>query len=146
MKTGQKGIALIKTYEGFVGRLYQDSAGYSTIGYGHRITPEESSLFTHAIDQSQAEQLLIQDLQQYEQGVSQSVHVPLTQHQFDALVSFTYNVGISHLQQSTLLKKLNEGKYHEVPQEFKRWHYANGQSMAGLVKRREAEARLFAEA
>lgn len=143
MKTGRKGVTIIKYYEGFVDHPYNDVAGYPTIGYGHRITLEEPHLLHQTLNKVSGEQLLKKDLCRYEEGVEQAVHVPLTQNQFDALVSFTYNLGLGNLRRSTLLKKINQQDYEGAVQEFAKWKNANGQTYEGLVQRRKAEANLF---
>ncbi|MNQ87056.1 Lysozyme RrrD [compost metagenome] len=80
---------------------------------------------------------------QYEKGVEQSVVVLFTQEQFDALVSFTYNLGINALKGSTLLRKLNSGDYEGAADEFLKWNKAGGKILSGLTRRREAERMLF---
>jgi lysozyme len=89
------------------------------------------------------ERLLAEDLVEFEEYVDTLVKVPLTQNQFDALVSWTFNLGPGNLQESTLLKKLNQGLYAEVPTEIRRWNKAGGEVLDGLVRRREAEVSLF---
>jgi len=140
MKTGQKGIDLIKVSEGVVLKVYKDAVGLPTIGYGHLIKAGE--VFT-TITQQQAEDLLRKDLVQFENGINQLVTVPLTQNQFDALVSFTFNLGVGSLKSSTLLKKLNAKDYAGASAEFLRWDKAGGKTLAGLTKRRTAERQLF---
>ncbi|MNP56642.1 Lysozyme RrrD [compost metagenome] len=95
------------------------------------------------ISQSQADELLKQGVMQYEKGVEQSVVVLFTQEQFDALVSFTYNLGINALKGSTLLRKLNSGDYEGAADEFLKWNKAGGKILSGLTRRREAERMLF---
>lgn len=140
MKTSQAGIALIKRFEGFSSVPYKCPAGKMTIGYGHVIQPGES--FQHITEQ-EATELLLRDLVKYETAVSLLVKVPLTPGQFDALVSFTYNLGPSALKSSTLLKRLNEGQYEVAGDNFQRWVNVNGKPMNGLVRRRAAEWALF---
>jgi len=97
------------------------------------------------ITEDTAEAMLKDDLRQFEDDVLRLVHVPLTQNQFDSLVSWTFNLGAGNLQSSTLLKVLNQRKYDEVPEQIKRWNKANGKVLEGLTRRREAEALLFEE-
>jgi lysozyme len=95
------------------------------------------------ISQFEAEDLLTYDLQEFEGYVLDYVSVPLKQNEFDALVSWTFNLGSGNLRSSTLLKKLNDHKYKEVPTEIRRWNKAAGKVLDGLVRRREAESLLF---
>ncbi|MBF7982191.1 MULTISPECIES: lysozyme [Rahnella] len=141
LSTGAKGVALIKTFEGLRLEKYQDVVGKWTIGYGHLILPDES--FSAAIPEAQADALLRQDLGISEKAVNQYVIVPLTQNQFDALVSFTFNLGIGNLKSSTLLRVLNARQYQDAANEFLRWDKAGGKQVAGLIRRRTAERALF---
>lgn len=139
MKISDAGLSLIKQFEGFRANAYLCSAGVPTIGYGHTrgvklgdvCTPEE------------AEAWLREDVEAAERCVNQTVAVPLTQHEFDALVSFVFNLGCGNFRKSTLLKLLNEGRHDEAAMEFRRWDRAGGVVLAGLTKRRLAEQRLF---
>ena len=140
MKTSQKGIDLIKSCEGFMGREYKDAVGIPTIGYGHVIRQGESF---DELDEAEATNLLAVDLVKFEAAVLGCVDVELTQNQFDALVSFTYNLGPNNLKTSTLLKKLNGEDYEGAANEFTKWVKAGGQTLPGLVKRRLAEQAMF---
>ena len=135
-----KGIYAIKKFEGCELIAYQDAVGVWTIGYGHTKGVSEGDIISSA----QAEALLLKELKEYENYVHELVEVPLHQYQFDALVSWTYNLGPTNLKSSTMLKVLNEGKYSEVPDQMRRWNRAGGKVLEGLVKRRDYEARLFA--
>ena len=139
MRTGPDGIELIRHFEGCRFDAYLCPAGVWTIGYGHTANVKEGD----TIDQEAAEAFLIEDLESFERDVSRLVEVPLTQQQFDALVSWTFNLGAGNLAESTLLKKLNNYQYAEVPEQMMRWVRAGGQVLDGLVKRRAAEAALF---
>ena len=97
------------------------------------------------ITQEQAEQMLLTELEEYEGYIENMVAVPLTQNQFDALVVWVYNLGPTNFKNSTLLKELNSGNYTAAGTEILRWNKAGGEVLAGLVKRREAEAQLFNE-
>lgn len=141
MRTNQAGIDLIKRWEGFVPHVYKDAAGYPTIGYGHLIKAGEH--FASRISEGYAEQLLRQDIRIAEDAVNNYAKVPLTENQFAALVSFTYNVGGGAFKKSTLLKKLNQGKYDAVPKELLRWNRAGGRVLQGLTNRRVDEGKLF---
>ena len=144
MQTSDNGIALIKQFEGCKLTAYQDSVGVWTIGYGW--TPPVDGKPIRAgmtIKQETAERLLKTGLVRYESDVSRLVKVGMTQGQFDALVSFTYNLGARSLSTSTLLRKLNTGDYAGAADEFLRWNKAGGKALNGLTRRREAERALF---
>lgn len=140
MNISQKGIDLIKNFEGCRLTAYRCPANILTIGYGHT----GSDVVTgQKITQEQAEKLLKSDLLVHCNNVSRLVKAPLTQNQFDALVSFEFNVGYGNFASSTMLKLLNQKKYREAAAQFDRWVYANRKVLAGLVKRRAAEKNLF---
>jgi lysozyme len=139
MRISQEGVNLIKHFEGCRLEAYKCPAGVWTIGYGHTANVKEGD----SIDQEAAEAFLIEDLESFEQAVTRLVEVPLTQQQFDALVSWTFNLGVGNLAESTLLRKLNNYQYAEVPEQMMRWVRAGGQVLDGLVRRRAAEAALF---
>lgn len=142
MKTGPKGLALIKEFEGLRLSAYLCPAKVWTVGYGHTSAaglPRVASGMK--ITAAEAEDILKRDLGRYEATVNKAVTVPLTQEQFDTLVSFTYNTGA--LQTSTLLKKLNAGNYDAVPSELAKWTRAGKLILSGLVRRRKAEAELW---
>ena len=137
------GLALLKEFEGCKLTAYPDPATGGdpwTIGYGSTGPHVKRGV---TITQAEAERLLLADLDRFEQAVTRYVTVPLTQNQFDALVSFTYNCGQGSLQTSTLLRKLNAGDYAGAQGQFARWNRAGGKEMAGLTRRRSAEAELF---
>lgn len=133
-----KGLTLIRQFEGFVPYIYLDSAGKKTIGYGHLVRDGEDFSY---ITPEQAEELLRKDVGIAEKAVKQLVTVPITQGQYDALVSFTFNLGYGRLKSSTLLRKLNAGEGASA--EFDRWVYAGGEKLVGLILRRKAEQLLF---
>ena len=139
MNTSAEGIALIKKFEGCELKAYQCSAGVWTIGYGHTKDVEEGD----TISKDQAEEMLVEELHEYENYINEYVNVALSQNQFDALVSWVYNLGPANLKSSTMLKVLNDGKYEDVPYQMKRWNKAGGKVLDGLVRRREAEALLY---
>jgi lysozyme len=112
-----------------------------TIGYGHTKDVRPGDVVTL----TEAEKLLIEDLEWSESVVNNQVKVPLNQNQFDALVSFVFNVGSGNFGKSTLLKRLNAGRYDDVPHELKRWNKGGGEVLPGLTRRREAETKLFCE-
>ena len=141
MKLGQKGTDILKYFEGCRLEAYQDSVGVWTIGYGHTKGVYDGMTIT----QEEAEQMLLTELEEYEGYIENMVAVPLTQNQFDALVVWVYNLGPTNFKNSTLLKELNSGNYYAASNELLRWNKAGGKVLAGLVKRREAEAQLFNE-
>lgn len=144
MRTSDKGIALIKEFEGCKLTAYQDSVGVWTIGYGWTQPVDGKPIRAGmTIKQETAERLLKTGLVSYESDVSRLVKVELTQGQLDALVSFTYNLGARSLSTSTLLRKLNAGDYAGAADEFLRWNKAGGKVLNGLTCRREAERALF---
>lgn len=140
LRLSQNGIALVKQFEGYAATQYVDAAGKPTIGYGHLISKGES---LEKLTEKEAEHLLKKDLQRAEQAVRKHVKVPLTQNQYDALVSFTYNLGEGNLKNSTLLRKLHMNDYQGAAQEFERWVYAGGKKLTGLEQRRTQEKALF---
>ena len=139
METSSEGISLIQKFEGCELEAYQCSAGVWTIGYGHTKDVVEGMTIT----KEQAEQMLVDELHEYENYINEYVTVALSQNQFDALVSWVYNLGPANLKASTMLKVLNSGKYEDVPAQMKRWNKAGGKVLEGLIRRREAEACLF---
>lgn len=140
MKISQNGIDLIKRFEGFSPTAYLCPAGVWTIGYGHTAGVSEGD----SIDGDTAEDYLREDLTSAEGAVEKYVKVPLKQWQFDALVSFTFNLGAGNLYSSTLLKKVNRNPDDpSIRQEFEKWVYADGRVLQGLVGRRKAEADMY---
>ena len=117
---------------------------YPTIGYGHLITEANKEQFLDGVDEDEALELLRQDVTVAERAVLRLISVPLTQGQFDALVSFTFNLGSGALQRSTLRRKVNREELDDVPAEFLRWVWAGGKKLRGLVKRRQAETKHYA--
>lgn len=141
-KLSATGLRLIKDEEAFRSRAYVCPGGELTIGYGHVILPGEPYA-TVTLSEEAAAELLRRDVERAEAAVNSLVKVPLTQSQFDALVSFTFNLGGGRLRNSTLLKRLNEGEYTAAARQFGRWVFADGRRLDGLVKRRERERKLF---
>jgi lysozyme len=138
----EKGIALVRSFEGFRADAYKDSAGIPTIGYG---TTYGVKMGQH-ITMEEAEDLLKADLQHSEEAVNALVKVPINQNQFDALVSFTYNVGVNALAKSTLLHLLNEGATESAAFQFLQWIWSGNNISQGLLNRRGKEKALFLEA
>ncbi len=140
-----RGVRFIGGWEGFEGRLYNDPAGHCTIGFGHLVhhgicNGSEPAQFKRGITRTQGLALLRQDAKRFAVGLERLINVRMAQHEFDALVSFAFNVGLGAFEGSTLRKKLNAGDRKSVPSELARW--TNG-GMAGLVRRRRAEGILF---
>jgi lysozyme len=141
MQFSQTGLDLLKRSEGFRSRVYLDAAGFPTIGFGHRLLHPES--FPKGVDEEQAEQILAGDVREAEEAITRLVKVPLTQGQWDALVDFVFNLGSGRLAGSTLLKILNQGRYNEAMEQLLLWDHADGQQIASLTERRQAEADLW---
>ena len=139
MGLSNSGLNLVKSHEGLRTTAYRDPVGVWTIGYGHTASVKPGQ----NISEAQAEQLLRKDVGWAEDAVRAKVKVPLTQGQFDALVSFTFNLGAGALGRSTLLKKLNAGDYAGAQAEFGKFVHAGGRVLPGLVRRRGDEAQLF---
>lgn len=146
MQISLKGLAHIKGWEKFSPVRYFATAderrqGKATIGWGHVIQPWES--FNEPMTQAEADALFLKDLSRFERAVRNGVKVPITQNQYDALVSLAFNIGESGFLNSTLLKKLNAGDIDEAANQFMRWVYQNGKVLNGLVNRRYADMNLF---
>ena len=139
MNISNEGISLIKKFEGCDLKAYYDAVNVLTIAYGRTKNVQAGDTCT----QEQADAWLEEELHEYGGYVNDAVTVDLEQNQFDALTSWTYNLGPSNLNSSTMLKKINEKDWEEVPNQIKRWNKAGGKVLEGLVRRREAEALLF---
>ena len=140
MKTSDQGIEFIIKEEGEVLHAYRCAAGVWTIGVGHTggVTPDMK------ITKEQSRELLKSDLRRFEKAVNETIKHPLLQHQFDALVSFSFNVGTQAFKNSTLAKKINaNAPWNEIRAEFLRWNKAGGKVLAGLTSRRKREAKLY---
>lgn len=148
MNISHEGINLIKNFEGFRPLAYYCPAGLLTIGWGHTIQPTEK-LNGILLDKNskvslqQAILLLQKDITNAEHVIFRNVKAPLIQGQFDALVSFVFNLGEKNFMRSTLLKKLNDGDYEGAANQFPRWVYVNKKALVGLMNRRAAEMRLW---
>lgn len=150
MELSDVGARFIGSFEGFSATLYDDPAGHCTIGYGHLVhegpcNGSEPAEFRKGITRERAAELLRADAAVAVAEIRRRVTVPLTQTRFDALVSFVYNVGTGAFARSTLLKKLNTSDFAAVPDELQKWVRAGGKTLPGLVRRRRAEGKLFAE-
>jgi lysozyme len=144
MKTSPSGLELVKEFEGLRLKAYKCPAAVWTVGFGHTSAAGDPVVTSGlVITKAEAEEILKCDLVQYEDAVRKLVKVVLTQSQFDALVSFTYNVGEAQFSRSTLLKRVNAGRFDEVPAEFMKWIKGGGRELPGLVRRRRAEVKLW---
>lgn len=154
MQMSAHGLQLLEQWEGFKLNVYKDSAGLPTIGVGHLLTKSELSSgkitikgvpvnYADGLTEQQVTDLLGQDVQPAAAAVNNGVKVPLNQNQFDALVSFTFNVGTGAFNGSTLLKVLNQKQYDQVPTQLLRWTRSGGQVVQGLVNRRNNEIQLW---
>jgi len=132
----------IKKFEGYMSKAYADAKGVWTIGYGNTFYADGSPVQPgDTITKSEAEKLFSEVLSDFASKVSDAVRVEVNKCQFDALVSFTYNVGIGNLKKSTLLKKVNVNPEDEsIRDEFNKWNKSGGKTLAGLIKRRKDEA------
>tara|TARA_R100001509_G_scaffold83859_1_gene47518 strand:- start:355 stop:798 length:444 start_codon:yes stop_codon:yes gene_type:complete len=139
MNISEEGLSLIKKFEGCELKAYRCAANVLTIGYGTTKGVTEDMEIT----KEEAESILKEEMHEYEGYINDMVKVPLEQNQFDAMVSWVFNLGSTNLSSSTLLKKLNNSEYDEVPSQIKRWNKAGGKVLDGLIRRREAEALLF---
>jgi len=145
-KTGTAGIELIKDFEGFRSKPYLDPIGIPTIGYGatYYLDGRRVKMTDPAITKEQGTELLKKMLVEYESSVNTLVITKINQNQFDALVSFTYNLGAANLGISTLLKKVNLNPDDPtIANEFAKWNKAGGKVLAGLTRRRKAESALY---
>jgi lysozyme len=139
MQISQEGLSLIKKFEGCELKAYRCAANVLTIGYGSTKNVKEGDTIT----QEEADKLLLHEMKEYEGYINDMVKSDLKQNEFDALVSWVFNLGPSNLSSSTLLNRLNNKMWDDVPNQIKRWNKAGGEVKQGLVRRREAEALLF---
>lgn len=142
MKISDKGLNLIKEFEGLKLTSYLCPANVWTIGYGSTGPHVKEGM---TITEQEAEELLKEDVSKFEECVNHAVEVDLTQEEFDALVSFAFNVGCGAFMGSTLLRLLNAGNKQAAAQQFPRWNKGGGKVLAGLARRRAAERALFIE-
>jgi lysozyme len=147
MQMMSEGLELIKRFEGFRAAAYRDSAGVWTIGYGHTSMAGEPAVRPGMrLSRAEAAAILTRDVESFAQGVRQAVTIELSDAQFSALVSFAYNVGLANFRSSSVLKAVNASDFDQVPRRLSLWVKAGGRVLPGLVKRRTAEAELFASA
>lgn len=143
MNISDDGVDFLKRWEKLFLVVYPDGYGYDTVGYGHRVLDGED--FSNGITEDEAENILLSDLEWAELAVNKYVKTDLTQNQYDALVSFTFNVGASAFKKSTLLKLVNIPGDDDEDEQFKRWVKAGGRRSRGLERRRKAEIAVFNE-
>jgi lysozyme len=144
-KISAQGYELIQQFEGLRTRSYRDSIGVWTIGYGHTTAAGPPSVTSGMqITEAEAQDILRRDVAMFEKGVARLVTVPLTNDQFSALVSFAYNVGLGNFERSSVLKSANAKDFDSVPRRLSLWTKAGGRILPGLIRRRAAEAALFA--
>jgi lysozyme len=143
MQFSTTGLELLKKLEGFRAKPYADSGGKMTVGYGHLIVPGDGVALGDIIDPVKATELLSKDVKYAVDGVNNNVTSSITQNQFDALVIFVYNVGVTAFKNSTLLKMLKAGDVKGASEQLLRWDKVNGVSVSGLHNRRVAEQTLF---
>ncbi len=145
MKVSQRGIDLVKEFEGFRSKAYQDTVGIWTIGYGTTRIDGKPVRPGMTCTREQAEKWLRDDIARHlaevESAINPKIH--LTQNQVDAIASFVYNVGVTNFKNSTLCRLINENKLEAAAQQFIRWNKAGGKVLEGLTRRRNAEAALF---
>jgi len=145
MQISHNGIEFLKDAEGFRDKAYRDSVGVWTVGYGTTRIYGKPVEAGQTCTQNEAELWLTADTASVQTAINRSVRAPLRQNQYDALVSFVYNIGIQAFQNSTMLKKLNAGDYSGAAAEFPRWDKAGGQVIPGLHSRRLREQSLFTQ-
>lgn len=145
MNIGDRGLDLIRAFEGFRADPYLDAVGVPTIGYGSTYYPDGQRvrLTDPPISEPEARRLMQATLAEFEDGIADALQVEVTQSQFDALICWAFNIGVSAAQNSTLMKKLNSGDYFGAADQFLRWNKAGGVTLRGLTRRREAERELF---
>lgn len=146
MQVNQRGLELIKEFEGFRSKAYKCSAGVWTVGYGHTSAAGAPVVGPMTkVTLAQGEDILRRDLATFEEAVGSAVRVELTPNQFSALVSFCFNVGAGAFRGSSVLKAVNAKQFADVPRRLALWNKAGGKVLPGLVRRRAAEAALFLE-
>ena len=155
-KMSERGLEVLMELEGVENKIYDDVAGFPTIGVGHLLLKDELmsgkivlstgkviDIRTGRITNTEVKALLQDDIVRYENAVNNGVTVEITQEHFDALTSFTFNVGCGAFSRSTLLKRLNAKRYNDVPAQFKRWNKAGGRVIKGLSNRRNVEIAMW---
>jgi lysozyme len=154
MQMSDHGLSLLTQWEGFRTQVYDDGVGVATIGVGHALTAAEKAAgaldiggtpvpYAGGLSSDQVQALLASDLQVYENALNDAVTATLKQNQFDALVSFCFNIGVNGFRSSSALRDLNQGSLDAVPDDLRKWDKAGGVFNQGLANRRENEVRLW---
>lgn len=143
MHASREGLEFISRFEGLSLSPYKCPANYWTVGYGHRIREGEEDLFKGLASQEDAIKLLQLDVRDAEQAVNACVQIPLTQNQFDALVSLVFNIGSGNFKKSILRVVINKQDRPAISRHWLQWRMAGGKVLAGLERRRKEELRLF---
>lgn len=144
MKLNKAGLNLIKKYEGFRSHAYRDAVGVWTIGYGHTSMAGSPRVLPGLeISRQQGENILARDVEKFARQIRPLISVVLNDNQFSALVSFAYNVGVGGFRKSSVLRRVNAGRFDTVPNRLSLWVKAGGRTLKGLVRRRAAEGELF---
>ena len=145
MNISNEGINLIKRFEGVRNRPYRDCVGLWTVGVGHLIGDGKSlpESWNRTFTEEEINALLIRDLSRFERGIGMYIKVPLRQSEFDALCSFSFNLGLGTLQRSTLRQKINRNDKEGAAKEILKYCRAGGKIIKGLQRRREAEYQMF---
>lgn len=144
MKLTAEGLALIREFEGFRARAYKCPAGVWTVGFGHTSNAGPPAVHeAMVVSRDEADAILARDAESFAAGVAKELKVELSGHQFSALVSFAYNVGLGNFRSSSVLRAVNAGDTAAVPRRLQLWNKAGGKVLPGLVRRRAAEAEMF---
>jgi len=154
MKISPAGLQLLTLWEGSKRKVYTDSAGLPTIGVGHLLLKSEIAAdainiagklvrLRYGLSNMQIGDLLAQDIVRFEDAINRNVKLTLRQNEFDALVAFCFNVGVTAFLRSSLLKEINSGNLDAVPNQMRRWNTVGGKPVPGLTNRREKEIRLW---
>lgn len=145
MQMNEEGLALIRQFEGFRAEAYRDAVGVWTIGFGHTSMAGQPAVTRGmTVNQAEAETILARDVARFAEALRMLIAVGLSDNQFSALVSFAYNVGIGNVRASSVLRAVNALDFETVPRRLQLWTKAGGRVLPGLVRRRAAEAALFA--
>lgn len=143
MKVSEYGLALVKHFEGCRLHPYLDAVHLWTIGWGRRISDSAVKQYWNGVSQDQADKWFNDDIQGFALGVTKLLQKPVEQHEFDAVVSLAYNIGIGALKTSTMLRLLNEGDKNGASKEFRKWCHAGAHVLPGLLRRRTVEQNMF---
>jgi lysozyme len=143
MKINNKGLQLIKDFEGCRLKVYKDAVGFNTVGWGHLVLSEDNLQYNDIITQEKADELLKQDLEHFEKGISKLLKVQVTENQFAAIVSLAFNIGLQVFAKSSVLRYINTGYPVLAGQRILLFNKAGGKVLAGLTRRREAEKKMY---